>query len=69
MAGIPVFPQVIFITVEKDQDDDYMLSHLTASDALGQNKSRVVGVYKFVEATQVVEQAPVFKKRRNRNTA
>ncbi len=34
MANIKTFPQVIFVTVSEDGDNDYMLAALTKGEAL-----------------------------------
>ena len=71
MKRYPTFPQVIFISVESESnnEDDYMLTHGNKQDALQHADPIVVGMYKFVEAHKVQSGMPVWTKCRTRKTA
>lgn len=72
MARIKLFPEVIFVRVEADRNDDdvqYLVANLTKRDALDGETKAVVGLYKFVEAHEVQEGPTLAKKRRSRATA
>ena len=68
MANIKTFPQVIFVTIEEDDDEDYMLATLTKRDALSDNTERIVGMYKFVASELVSEGQVTAKRRKTRAT-
>ena len=69
MAKIKTFPQVIFVTVEQEKDDDWMLASLTKKAALSDNEISIVGMYQFVSAETVRDGQVVATKRKTRNTA
>jgi hypothetical protein len=70
MAQIKTFPQVIFVTVEQEKDDEHwMLASLTKKDALSDNELAIVGMYQFVSAETVRDGQVVATKRKTRKTA
>jgi len=55
MATIKTFPELVFITVGDDQDNDFLMASLTKGDALdsADGDEAIVGMYKFVQAEKV----------------
>ena len=68
MAEIKTFPQVIFVTVEEDGGNDYLLASLTKQDALNEPR-RIVGTYQFVRADEVLQGLPISNKRNNKRSS
>ena len=69
MASIKTFPEIVFITVEEDDGEDYMLASLTKRDALNQEPAGIVGMYKFVQSEFIREGDVVAVRRKTRKTA
>lgn len=66
---IDTFPQVIIVSVENpDSPDEFLSTSLTNSEALSDEESKIVGVYKFVEAHEIMKSIPTIKVRRSRKT-
>ena len=69
MKKIDTFPQVLIVSVENPGSQDEFLSvSLTNSEALSDEESKIVGVYKFVESHEVKKSLPTIKVRRSRKT-
>lgn len=69
MARFKTFPQLIFVKIQQDRDEDYMVADLTKADSLGDEDRIVSGLYQFVRAEEL-RKAPVLSvKKRNRKTS
>lgn len=65
---IKTFPELIFVTVEQDGKDEWLSANVTKRGSLGDSGKVIVGVYKFVQAEEVREALPTFRRLKNRRT-
>lgn len=68
MAKISTFPQVIFVTVEEDGDNDWLSAQTTKRGSLGEAGKVIVGTYQFVCAEEVSEGDIVSRRIKTRRT-
>lgn len=66
--SIKTFPQVVFITVGGSDTNEFLIASLNTTEALGDENSQIVGVYRFVEAHDLVARLPLSTKRRSKKT-
>lgn len=66
MPEIKTFPQVIFVTVEEDGQNDWLSANTTKEGALGDSNHVIAGVYQFVSSERVNRGPTVSTKRKTR---
>ena len=67
--SIKTFPQVVFISVvNPGTPDEFLSASLNTTEALGDENSQIVGIYRFVEAHDLTAQLPLSTKRRSKKT-
>ena len=68
--SIKTFPQVVFISVvNPGTPDEFLSASLNTTEALGDKSKKIVGIYKFVEAYNLVARLPFRMKRRSKKTS
>ena len=68
MAHITQFPQVIYVTVEEDGDNDWLSAQISKEGSLGDSKCAIVGTYQFIAAEEVTPGPIQTTKRKSRFT-
>ena len=67
--SIKTFPPVVFLTVGGSDTDEFLITSLNTTEALGDESKKIVGIYKFVEAYNLVDRLPFRMKRRSKKTS
>lgn len=67
--SIKTFPPVVFITVENPgTQDEYLSVSLHTGEAIGDDDKKIAGIYRFIQANELIAQLPYSKKKRTRKT-